>query len=58
MQNKFFLHTSKYDSLIFNEFSKNNSEELPNSLNINLSKTFDLTRYGENPHQISSFYTR
>ena len=51
-----FLETSKYDSLIFNEFSKNNSQELPDSLNINLSKTFNL-RYGENPHQISSFYT-
>jgi phosphoribosylaminoimidazolecarboxamide formyltransferase / IMP cyclohydrolase len=51
-----FLETSKYDSIIFNEFSKDNSDKLSDSLNINLSKDFDL-RYGENPHQISSFYT-
>jgi len=51
-----FLETSKYDSIIFNEFSKNNTEKLSDSLNVNLSKDFDL-RYGENPHQIASFYT-
>tara|TARA_Y100001970_G_scaffold97117_1_gene122250 strand:- start:3509 stop:5029 length:1521 start_codon:yes stop_codon:yes gene_type:complete len=49
-----FLETSKYDSIIFNEFSKND-KEIPDSLNINLSKNFDL-RYGENPHQFASFY--
>ena len=31
-------------------------KKLPESLNINLSKNFDL-RYGENPHQMASFYT-
>ena len=51
-----FLETSKYDSIIFNEFSKDNSDKLSDSLNINLSKDFDL-RYGENPHQMASFYT-
>ena len=51
-----FLETSKYDSIIFSEFSKDNKQNLGESLNINLSKDFDL-RYGENPHQKSSFYT-
>lgn len=51
-----FLETSKYDSIIFSEFSKDNKHILGESLNINLSKDFDL-RYGENPHQKSSFYT-
>ena len=49
-----FLETSKYDSIIFNEFSKNDNK-MSDSLNINLSKDFDL-RYGENPHQLASFY--
>ena len=51
-----FLETSKYDSIIFNEFAKDGSDKLSDSLNINLSKDFDL-RYGENPHQMASFYT-
>tara|TARA_Y100001936_G_scaffold56440_1_gene55338 strand:- start:10159 stop:11679 length:1521 start_codon:yes stop_codon:yes gene_type:complete len=51
-----FLETSKYDSIIFSEFSKDNDEKLSDSLNINLSKNFNL-RYGENPHQMASFYT-
>ena len=51
-----FLETSKYDSIIFDKFSDKHSKKLPNSLNINLNKSFDL-RYGENPHQVSSFYT-
>lgn len=51
-----FLETSKYDSIIFSEFSKDNDEKLGDSLNINFSKDFDL-RYGENPHQKSAFYT-
>ena len=51
-----FLETSKYDSIIFNEFAKDDSDKLSDSLNINLSKDFDL-RYGENPHQMASFYT-
>ena len=33
-----FLETSKYDSIIFNEFSKDNVDKLSDSLNINLSK--------------------
>jgi phosphoribosylaminoimidazolecarboxamide formyltransferase/IMP cyclohydrolase len=49
-----FLETSKYDSIIFNEFSKDDNK-MSDSLNINLSKDFDL-RYGENPHQLASFY--
>ena len=51
-----FLETSKYDSIIFSEFAKDNTGKLSDSLNVNLSKDFDL-RYGENPHQIASFYT-
>ena len=38
-----FLHLTKKNTL-------------SNSININLNKSFDL-RYGENPHQDSSFYT-
>ena len=51
-----FLETSKYDSIIYSKFSESDVKTLPNSLNINLNKNFDL-RYGENPHQSSSFYT-
>ncbi len=51
-----FLETSKYDSIIYSQFSDIDDKKLPESLNINLSKNFDL-RYGENPHQFSSFYT-
>ncbi len=51
-----FLETSKYDSIIYSKFSESDVNTLPNSLNINLNKNFDL-RYGENPHQSSSFYT-
>jgi phosphoribosylaminoimidazolecarboxamide formyltransferase/IMP cyclohydrolase len=54
---KVFLETSKYDSLIYNQFSKNDdSNSLSNAININLNKSFDL-RYGENPDQKASFYT-
>ena len=54
---KVFLETSKYDSLIYNQFSKNdNPDSLSNTININLNKSFDL-RYGENPDQKASFYT-
>ena len=54
---KVFLETSKYDSLIFNEFAKkDNTNNLVNRLAINLDKNFDL-RYGENPDQKASFYT-
>ena len=53
---KVFLETSKYDSIIFNKLSeKTQKNSLPNSLNVNLNKAFDL-RYGENPYQDSSFY--
>ena len=52
-----FLETSKYDSLIYSAFSKNNNlDSLSQSININLNKSFDL-RYGENPDQKASFYT-
>tara|TARA_B100000614_G_scaffold33255_1_gene25805 strand:+ start:217 stop:1743 length:1527 start_codon:yes stop_codon:yes gene_type:complete len=54
---KVFLETSKYDSLIFNEFTKkDDSNNLNDRLAINLDKNFDL-RYGENPDQRASFYT-
>jgi len=54
---KVFLETSKYDSLIFKEFSKTKkSIHSYDALNINLTKSFDL-RYGENPDQQASFYT-
>ena len=54
---KVFLETSKYDSLIYSQFSKSdNSHALSNAININLNKSFDL-RYGENPDQRASFYT-
>ena len=54
---KVFLETSKYDSIIYNKLSSfDKKNTLSNSININLNKSFDL-RYGENPHQDSSFYT-
>ena len=52
-----FLETSKYDSLIYSQFSKvDDLDSLPQSININLNKSFNL-RYGENPDQRASFYT-
>ncbi len=54
---KVFLETTKYDSVIYNKFLEQELvSSLPNSLNINLNKSFDL-RYGENPHQEASYYT-
>jgi len=54
---KVFLETSKYDSLIYSNFSKSDcSNSLSQSINFNLNKSFDL-RYGENPDQKASFYT-
>ena len=47
---KVFKLTNSYDNLIYNYFS--NQEE---SFSIHLDKDNDL-RYGENPHQKSSFY--
>ena len=46
---KVFKLTNNYDNLIYNYFSDDDS------LNIDLYKKDDL-RYGENPHQSSSFY--
>ena len=40
MPKQVFLETSKYDSIIYSQFSDTNDKKLPDSLNINLSKNF------------------
>ena len=53
-----FELTMKYDYAIQQYFMKNqesNTDLLPNNFYINLNKEIDL-RYGENPHQESSYY--
>ncbi len=56
---KAFLHTSKYDSVIFDELSLNfgkiNPDTMPDEKIICLDKLEDL-RYGENPHQMAALY--
>ena len=52
---KVFNHTAAYDAMIANYFNEINEVEVPEKLTV----TYDLKqtlRYGENPHQKSSFY--
>ncbi|MGM0379949.1 MAG: bifunctional phosphoribosylaminoimidazolecarboxamide formyltransferase/IMP cyclohydrolase [Bacillota bacterium] len=56
---KVFEHTSHYDALIAKYLRDNEKEDLktkfPDKLTVTYEKVNDL-RYGENPHQKSSFY--
>lgn len=55
LADKAFSYTARYDAIInlyFNDLTRNQSPEL---LNLPFMKIQDL-RYGENPHQIASFY--
>tara|TARA_B100000214_G_C23941428_1_gene615913 strand:- start:69 stop:1589 length:1521 start_codon:yes stop_codon:yes gene_type:complete len=50
-----FKETSKYDLFISNVLSKDESDDVPKSINLSLGLTKTL-RYGENPHQKAAFY--
>lgn len=54
-----YEHTAAYDGAIANYFGKKvtgGSEQFPRTFNLQLHKQQEL-RYGENPHQQSTFYT-
>lgn len=54
---KAFRHTARYDAIISQYLTANISVQTPESITL----TFDLNqelRYGENPHQSASYYTR
>lgn len=54
---KAFRHTAAYDALIAEYMTKHVGEDAPEKL----TKTYNLKqtlRYGENPHQMASFYER
>ena len=53
---KVFIHTSHYDALIADYFSKKLNITTPKTLTLTYEKKQDL-RYGENPHQGATFYT-
>lgn len=53
---KVFIHTSHYDALIANYFSKRLNITSPKTLTLTYEKKQDL-RYGENPHQAATFYS-
>jgi len=52
---KAFGYTACYDAAIWDYFSKNQSDTLPQKLPIGLTKKTNL-RYGENPHQRAAIY--
>lgn len=52
---KVFIHTSHYDALIADYFSKRLNITHPKTLTLTFEKKQDL-RYGENPHQAAAFY--
>lgn len=54
---KVFIHTSHYDALIANYFSKRLNIQSPKTLTLTFEKKQNL-RYGENPHQSATFYTQ
>ncbi|MGL5681781.1 MAG: bifunctional phosphoribosylaminoimidazolecarboxamide formyltransferase/IMP cyclohydrolase [Marinifilaceae bacterium] len=54
---KVFIHTSHYDALIADYFSKKLNISSPKTLTLTYEKKQDL-RYGENPHQAATFYTQ
>ena len=52
---KAFQHTAMYDAAISDYFNTIDDHDLPEQLNISVSKHADL-RYGENPHQDAAVY--
>jgi len=52
---KAFGYTACYDAAIWDYFSKNQNDTLPQKLPIGLTKKTNL-RYGENPHQRAAIY--
>ena len=52
---KVFIHTSHYDALIAEYFSKKLDIKYPKTITLTYEKKQDL-RYGENPHQGAAFY--
>ena len=52
---KVFIHTSHYDALIADYFSKRLNITYPKTITLTFEKKQDL-RYGENPHQSAAFY--
>ena len=52
---KAFGYTACYDAAIWDYFSKNQDDTLPQKLPIGLTKKTNL-RYGENPHQRAAIY--
>ena len=52
---KAFSYTARYDAIINNYFNYLTKHQFPDVLNLTFKKIQNL-RYGENPHQISSFY--
>lgn len=53
---KVFIHTSHYDALIADYFSKRLHITSPKTMTLTYEKKQDL-RYGENPHQAATFYS-
>ncbi|KAB2879505.1 bifunctional phosphoribosylaminoimidazolecarboxamide formyltransferase/IMP cyclohydrolase [bacterium] len=56
---KAFEHTARYDGIISSYFGGKRpvaTNEFPASISVNLKKIQHL-RYGENPHQLASFYS-
>lgn len=54
---KVFIHTSHYDALIADYFSKKVNILSPDTITLTYEKKQDL-RYGENPHQNATFYAK
>jgi phosphoribosylaminoimidazolecarboxamide formyltransferase/IMP cyclohydrolase len=52
---KVFAHTAAYDSLISNYLASKLNLAFPESLTLSYEKAQEM-RYGENPHQMASFY--
>ncbi|MCX6154291.1 MAG: bifunctional phosphoribosylaminoimidazolecarboxamide formyltransferase/IMP cyclohydrolase [Candidatus Kapabacteria bacterium] len=50
-----FSHTAYYDSLISGYFNKTNEIGIPDKFAVPM-KVYQGLRYGENPHQLASFY--
>jgi len=54
---KVFIHTAHYDALIADYFTKKVNIVSPDTITMTYEKKQDL-RYGENPHQNATFYSK